>query len=190
MNILWDFDGTIVDSYKLFVSLFKKVLGERISEDEILSHLKVSFSHTIEHYELSDHQIRKIRNLEAKLEPKEFMPFPDLKKVLGLADRNFIVTHNSREVVLEVLNEYQLAHFFTRIIGVEDQFPRKPDVRAYEHIMEDYPINLVVGDRKLDLIPAKKLGIPTCIFQNEKYAEADHSVHSYLELYQLLIKRN
>ncbi|MGP4080455.1 HAD-IA family hydrolase [Pseudalkalibacillus sp. R45] len=189
MNILWDFDGTLVDSYRLFVKLFKQVLGNDTEEEEILSHMKVSFTHAFEHYGFSEKLKEEFRALEDELEPSEFIPFEDLEKVLELADHNFIVTHNSKQVVESVMGHHGLTRYFTKIIGYEDEFPRKPDPAAYKHILQDYSIDLVVGDRELDLLPAKELGIATCSFQNDAIEGMDNYVHTYEELYVILKRK-
>ncbi|WP_349407914.1 HAD-IA family hydrolase [Pseudalkalibacillus sp. SCS-8] len=186
MNILWDFDGTLVDSYRLFVKLFKKMLGDDTPEDEILSHLKVSFGHAFDHYGVTDEQKNDFYSLERELEPADFEKFEGLEDVLKLAEHNFVVTHNSREVVNNVLQHHNLGQYFTKIIGREDEFPRKPDAAAYKHLLKDYDIDLVVGDRELDLLPAKELGIPTCSFQAPNIEEVDFHVDSYHELYEIL----
>ncbi|WP_261129578.1 HAD-IA family hydrolase [Bacillus sp. Marseille-Q3570] len=189
MNILWDFDGTLVDSYRLFVKLFKQVLGDDTTEEEILSHIKVSFTHAFEYYGFSEKLKEEFRALEDELEPSEFIPFEYLEKVLEIADHNFIVTHNSKKVVKSVMDHHGLTGYFTKIIGYEDEFPRKPDPAAYKYILRDYSIDLVVGDRELDLLPAKELGIATCSFQNDAIEGMDYYVHTYEELYAI-IKKN
>ncbi|CAM4245518.1 hypothetical protein [Bacillus manliponensis] len=35
---------------------------------------------------------------------------------------------------------------------MEDEFPRKPEVEAYQYMNEKYDIHLAVGDRALDLM--------------------------------------
>ncbi|MGM7702092.1 HAD family hydrolase [Pseudalkalibacillus sp. Hm43] len=190
MNILWDFDGTMVDSYRLFVKLFKKMLDDDTTEEEILSHMKVSFRHAFNHFGVTDEQKKYFQAMERELEPAEFELFESLEDVLKLAEHNFVVTHNSREVVRRVLEHHQLDHYFTKIIGWEDEFPRKPDATAYKHILKEHSIDLVVGDRELDLLPAKELGIPACSFQDPDIPGMDYYVDSYSELYDLIKKKH
>lgn len=189
MNILWDFDGTLVDSYRLFVKLFKKVLGDDTPEEEIYDKMKVSFTHAFQYYQFTDGRKKEFQALERELLPSDFELFEGLHRVLQLAEHNFIVTHNSRKVVKSVIQHHDLEQYFTKVIGWEDRFPRKPDATAYKHVLESYSIDLVVGDRELDLLPAKELEIPTCSFQNENVAGMDYYVDSYIELYEILTKK-
>ena len=54
MNILWDFDGTLFNTYPAYVTVFKKVLKEEVSEEQILAKLKISFTHAVGYFKLSD----------------------------------------------------------------------------------------------------------------------------------------
>jgi phosphoglycolate phosphatase-like HAD superfamily hydrolase len=44
-NIIWDFDGTLFDTYPGMIYAFKRALGDsgfEVSENEILKYMKVS----------------------------------------------------------------------------------------------------------------------------------------------------
>ncbi|MFI8706679.1 HAD hydrolase-like protein [Bacillus sp. NPDC077411] len=78
-----------------------------------------------------------------------------------------------------------ILHYFSEIIGWEDGFPKKPNPEAYIHMQKKHSINFVVGDRALDIIPATKLGITTCAFQN-----ADYYIDSYHQLLHILKEKS
>ncbi len=50
MNILWDFDGTLFDTYPAYTRIVKDVLGDTATYEEVYARLKVSFPHAIQHY--------------------------------------------------------------------------------------------------------------------------------------------
>lgn len=53
MNILWDFDGTIFDTYPTIVKAFKELLTDQtISEDDILKQMKISSDVAIKHFDI------------------------------------------------------------------------------------------------------------------------------------------
>lgn len=190
VNILWDFDGTLVDSYRVFVHMFKRVAEEHIHEDEIMKYLKISFTHAVKYYGLSQQQIDQILEMERSVHPAEYQPFPRVEEVLQRAHCNCIVTHNSKEEVLRILKYYGWGHYFSEIIGWEDGFPKKPNPESYVHMQKKYAINFVVGDRELDIIPATKLGITTCSFQNEAIPDADYYIDSYHQLFHILKEKS
>lgn len=186
LNILWDFDGTLVDSYRIYVANLKKVLGEHVHEQEIMSNLKISFSHTIEHYKLSQEQVHGILEMGQRVHPSEYRPFAGVEHILQKAERNFIVTHNSKQEVIRILDHYGWLPYFSEIIGREDRFPKKPADSAYSYLHDKHHIDLVIGDRELDIIPAKGLGIKTCMFQNLLVPGAHYYIESYEQLSRIL----
>lgn len=178
MHILWDFDGTLMDTYPVYARTFKKALDVPQTEEEIFRLLKVTFGHAFKTLGLTQEQIEHLRALERQLTPQDFRPFPYIEKVLAAAEINVIMTHKYREGALAILREHGLEKYFTEIVSSEDGFPLKPDPASYRYLHEKYRIDLAVGDRELDILPAKALGIRTCLFQNHTPG-ADWYVDSY-----------
>jgi len=61
---------------------------------------------------------------------------------------------------MKFLRYYGWENYFAEIVTLANGFPRKPPVDSYQYLLTKYSIDLAIGDRELDLIPAKKLGIP------------------------------
>lgn len=188
MNILWDFDGTLFDTYPVYTKILSQVLGEEISEEEIYTNLKVSFSHAIDYYKISKKQLSEIDVLESRITIEDIKPFEKVEEVLKFADKNVIMTHKDRAGVLSILNHYGWDKYFVDMVTIGDGFPRKPNSLAYDHLHKKHNINLAIGDRELDLIPAKELGISTCMFQGSCDV-ADYSLAHYSEFFQVVIDR-
>ena len=183
MNILWDFDGTLMDTYPSYTKMVKEASQSVLQDEEIFALLKVSFGHAFSELGLSEEEIKHIKKLERGLAPEDFKPFPGLQEVLEAADVNVIMTHKERALAQAILEANDLDRYFTEIVAIDDGYPRKPDPASYRYLHEKYRIDLAVGDRELDIIPAKKLGIQTCLFQNHE-AEADYYVDNYGEFFE------
>ncbi|PEA23433.1 phosphoglycolate phosphatase [Bacillus cereus] len=188
MNILWDFDGTLFDTYPVYTKILSQVLGEEISEEEIYTNLKVSFSYAIDYYEISKKQLSEIDVLEGRIIIEDIKPFEKVEEVLKFADKNVIMTHKDRAGVLSILNHYGWDKYFVDMVTIDDGFPRKPNSLAYDHLHKKYNINLAIGDRELDLLPAKELGISTCMFQGNCDV-ANYSLSHYSEFFKVVIDR-
>jgi phosphoglycolate phosphatase-like HAD superfamily hydrolase len=119
--------------------------------------------------------------MERTAKPEVYVPFPGVEVILQQTHSNFIVTHNSRSEVDKVLHYYGWDNYFHQIIAREDGYQRKPDEKAYLAIHTKYPIHLVIGDRELDILPARKLGIKSCIFRNPSVLGADYYINNYQE---------
>ncbi|CAI9396595.1 HAD-IA family hydrolase [Niallia sp. Sow4_A1] len=167
MNILWDFDGTLFDTYPAYTEVLYKILGEKIEKDSIYKELKVSFSHAIQFFGLTEQQIKEIKTMNKEIDVSAVKPFPGVEEILKKADTNVIMTHKSYAGVTHFLRHYGWEKYFAEIVTLENGFPRKPAVDSYHYLHTKYSIDLAIGDRELDLIPANKLGIQTCMFQNQ-----------------------
>ncbi|MCI1881791.1 MAG: HAD hydrolase-like protein [Sporolactobacillus sp.] len=182
MNILWDFDGTLFDTYPVYTKLMKQVLGPAFSEDEIYRQLKISFEHAFAVFDLTRQQMGYFFALYRRTPALSFRPFPGVKEVLRAADTNVIMTHNDRKSLLKMLKLYRLNDCFAEAVTGDDGFPRKPDPAAYRYLSNRHPVDLVVGDRRIDIIPGKKLGMKTCLFQNHEPG-ADFYVDDYQQFF-------
>ncbi|MGZ7148959.1 HAD-IA family hydrolase [Bacillus sp. BC08] len=188
MNILWDFDGTLFDTYPVYTKILSQVLGKEISEEEIYTKLKVSFSHAIDYYEISTKQLSEIDVLESRIMIEDIKPFEKVEEVLKFADKNVIMTHKDRAGVLSILNYYGWDKYFVDMVTIDDGFPRKPNALSYDYLHKKHNIDLAIGDRELDLLPAKELGISTCMFQGS-CGVADYSISHYSEFFKVVIDR-
>lgn len=180
MNILWDFDGTICNTYPAYAGLFYQTIEERASFDEVIKHLKVSFAHAFDYFQLTKEEIERFTEKNRSLSIDQMPPFPNIEQVLQEAECNVIMTHKDRQTVERVLQYFNLAQYFTEIVTLENGFPRKPDSQSYQYLHDKYHLSLAIGDREIDLIPAKKVGFATCMFQGDCGA-ADFSINDYSE---------
>jgi HAD superfamily hydrolase (TIGR01549 family) len=185
LNILWDFDGTLFDTYPAYTKVLSSVLGEAIDKEDIYRKLKVSYSHAIEYYDVSIDNEAEIKGRIKKLLPKDLKPFDHVEEILEYATKNVIMTHKHREGVLAILQHYGWEKYFADIVTIDDGFPRKPDPSAYKHLHTRHGIDLVIGDRDLDLLPAKELGISTCMYQG-KSSIADYHLQNYADFLSIL----
>lgn len=160
-----------------------------MDEKEIYERLKISSSHTIEYYKLSDKQAKEIHLLHSQLNPGDIQPFEKVEEILAFANKNVIMTHKHRKGVLEILRHYGWGKYFIDMVTIDDGFPRKPNPLAYEHLHKKHHIDLVIGDRELDILPAKELGIATCIFQTQSDI-ADYSLSHYSDFFKVIEEVN
>lgn len=185
MNILWDFDGTLLDTYPVYTETLYTVLNGQYDREEIYHQLKVSFGHAFNYFQLSQEQIVEFKEIESRISPDLVKPFDGVENVLKFATKNVIMTHKDRKSVEVFLKYHGIDHHFTEIVSVEDGYPRKPDPASYKYLHDKYTVDLAIGDRELDLIPANKLGIRTCMFQGESVV-ADFKLDQYEDFFEVV----
>ncbi|PEO20781.1 HAD hydrolase-like protein, partial [Bacillus wiedmannii] len=126
--------------------------------------------------------------LESRIMIEDIKPFEKVEEVLKFADKNVIMTHKDRAGVLSILNHYGWNKYFVDMVTIDDGFPRKPNALSYDHLHKKHNIDLAIGDRELDLLPAKELGISTCMFQGNCDV-ANYSLSHYSEFFNVVIDR-
>lgn len=179
MKILWDLDGTILDTWPTLVEAFTIIADQELLYEEVLPHLK--YGSAYEYYGVDKNMVKEFREVERTL-PHERKPlFPYVKDVLSGADFNVLVTHRNRCSTEELLDYWDLRKYFAEVIcPADDGYSLKPDIHAYQYLHERYQLDLAVGDQKTDLIPAKKIGLRTCSFR-ERNEYADYLINCYSE---------
>lgn len=184
MNILWDFDGTLFNTYPAYTNALSSVLGDEFDKKDIYKNLKISYAHAIKYYNVSLENEAEVKSLIKKLQPKDLMPFNHVEEILKFANKNVIMTHKHREGVLAILQHYGWEKYFADIVTIDDGFPRKPNSAAYSYLHKKHSLDLAIGDRDLDLQPAKELGIPTCMYQGLSPI-ADYHLQNYADFFEL-----
>lgn len=185
MRLLWDLDGTIFDTYpailESFCTVHEEAHGKRVNKAEALRWLKRTSKEAFAHFGITEDFRDRFKELDHARSEAGSPPFPEIKKILTAADINVIVTHRTQKSTRELLEKWGLIQYFDEIVSPDDDgFPRKPDVAAYRYLYEKYQLDWAIGDRSLDLIPAKAVGMKTCAFQNPDI-EADLHIEKYSE---------
>ena len=189
-DIIWDFDGTLFDTYPGTVCAFKLALEEEgvvESEENILEYLKKSASEAIEYfmytYNLSKGFVNKMKRYDKELGLKMSRPFPHAEEIcrwiFNSGRRNYILTHRGY-TTQKLLKQYNMEEYFTEIVTKHNGFKRKPDPEGYEYLIHKYGMfketTLIVGDRELEILAAKAVGVKVCFYNTNKvqYSEKPH----------------
>lgn len=186
MKLLWDLDGTIFDTYpailESFCTVHEEAIGQSVNKEEALRLLKRTSKEAFAHYGISENYRERFKELDHARAEAGSPPFKGIELILKASSVNVIVTHRTKESTKELLGKWGLLEYFDEIVSPDDDgFPRKPDIAAYEYLHNKYHLDWAIGDRALDLIPAKMVGMKTCAFQNRDI-EADLHIDEYTEL--------
>lgn len=201
-HIIWDFDGTLFDTYPVMASVFKEMLedeGIEESLEEILKYMKISMTYAFQYYDkkyqlskaLKENYVIRRRDMEINL-CKPYPGVEDICKYIHNSGRNnYLFTHRG-ESAIRFLKDYDLYHYFSDFITSRHGFERKPSPDAINYLVEKYHIinneAIMIGDRDLDILSAKNAGIHTCFFTevNEECNIADFTINNFQELYSII----
>ncbi|MCI8633432.1 MAG: HAD-IA family hydrolase [Lachnospiraceae bacterium] len=205
-SYIWDFDGTLFESYKRMSLAFCKAVQEygaeqgkeiSVSQQEIRQKMKcsvgVAWRYYQARYQLPESVIERYRDLEKNMPEEPFAPFPETKTVLSQlfhgGSRHFVYTHRGNETGC-YLEKFGLANYFTGLITAADGFPAKPAPDALMYLIDRYQIKpeqaLMIGDRIIDMQAAQNAGIAGCLFDPENEIENGIGGYRIQSLSQLI----
>ena len=201
-HIIWDYDGTLFDSYPIVAAAFHETLvAYGIDEDinEIYSLMKVTLAHANAHYKakynLDDAFFEQYKNLRTVSDADKTAPFSGAIELCAAiceaGGKNYLYTHRN-DSAIAAIKKYGMAQHFIEFITSRQQFTPKPSPDAVLYLMEKYNIPpdeaIMIGDRDIDIMSGKNAGIFSCYFSDEGEScdVADYNVRSLSELYGVL----
>lgn len=199
--IIWDFDGTLFDTYPLMARNVVRTLGElgvQAPAGEVMDRLLESFGACMDYFGglhgiSGEALLERYRAVRAR-HAENAKPFPGveqlLRKFAGQGGRSFVFTHRGGSAA-RYLEEAGLAPYFTDIVTWDDRFRRKPDPSGNLHIIGTHALDpamvLAVGDREIDILAGKAAGTATCLFRSGlPETIADYHIGAIRGLYPIL----
>ena len=175
--ILFDLDGTIIDTNELILTSFDYVLnnylGLNIGREEILESFGIPLKDVMNHYakeraeELVDEYIRYSLDSHDKYIKSYDHVEKGLIKLKNKGLKVAIVTSKRRGTALRGLNCFDLEKYFDVIITPEDSKKHKPDgepvLKACEALNVNPEETIMVGDSHNDILCGKNAGSKTCL---------------------------
>ena len=176
-NLIWDFDGTILDTYpeitRAFINVLKKDYAIEYDYNQAYSLAKASITFCIESLagefnidpEEFSENFKKRYFGELKFEGK---PFKGVEKILEYVSKrggNFLITHRGFKSLNEFLTRNNFNKYFIEVVSADENFPLKPDPSSFNYIIDKYKLKkeetLGVGDR---IQAAEKSQCPIFVF--------------------------
>lgn len=205
-HLIFDFDGTISDSYPYVIEFyhnFAREHGLMLSQtDEWLLHTALitisepyrmmGWDQSVSYREFCD----AYEEMQRK-KAEEYRPFPEAVDLLKFAAekgiKNYIYTHSGKVVPEKILPSMGLDRYITFTLDADMGFPKKPAPDALLFLMEKFNLNpdecMMIGDRPIDARSGINAGIKGClwdqygIFENENvdlYVKKLSDVKKYL----------
>lgn len=178
-HFIWDFDGTLFDTYPMTLRILESLLEEQgfgCDSREAMELMLSSIGTALDFYAERSGLCRETfygdfhRLHRASAEALEAAPMEGareaLEAVLKKGGHNYIFTHRSREETRRYLEKYGLGGCFREIFGPESPgFARKPAPDGILRLMERHGMTredaVMIGDRDCDLGSARNAGIRT-----------------------------
>ena len=176
-HFIWDFDGTLFDTYPIIIKQMQSVLrefGHSIDSLELMEQLLhtvvVALEYCAEKFSIDYPQLSDayaiVHNQTALLPvalPMEAVESV-LEAVVARGGKNLIFTHRTLASTIAYLEKYGLSHYFTDIVAPDTPgFAWKPAPDAIEYLLETHGLDpqetAMVGDREIDLASGRAAGV-------------------------------
>ena len=177
--IIWDLDGTLLDSYDVIVESIYLTLSEyniqyakeEIHSVAINSSIKVLFADVARKtgvdQELLQRRYSEISAGKYKMIKPEKQAYEALQCLAEKGFEHYVFTHRGKTTI-PVLDHLQMRSFFKQIITSQSGYKRKPHPEGLLHLIKvnqlDPEHTYYVGDRKLDMECAKNAGIAGILY--------------------------
>ena len=204
-HLIYDFDGTISDSYPLFLE-FTKIIGKENGLEQTISDEELDRYHKITLYDgfkrLGWHEkmtwksfLARFHELQAEY-AKKFVAFPEAVELLEYANKtgrkNYLYTH-SGSIVGEILKNMGIDHLFTFVLDSSYGFPAKPAPDALLYLIDRFSLDpkscMMIGDRPIDAQAGMNAGMAGCLWDMGKLFEdavVDHRVDHLIDVKKLI----
>ncbi|MEG0766221.1 MAG: HAD-IA family hydrolase [Clostridia bacterium] len=185
-HILWDFDGTLFDTYPHMARAFQRALNDLAHPtpmEEILRQIKRSVTVCVRHFEalygLQGELSARYRQHEQQDETDLVRPYAELAPLLRATSevgiRHYVYTHRDASA-MDFLRQFALDGYFTDAITANDSFPAKPAPDAILFLLTKHHIApedaAMIGDRDIDILAARNAGIAGCLFDPDHFYDA------------------
>ena len=177
--IIWDLDGTLLDSYEIIVNSLHQIYLEKgiaLNKEEILFDVinesvsyfikKMEILYGIPFDDLKDRYSiisgKEKFNIKAMDHAAEIL---DYLKNKGIA--NYVFTHRGKTTE-SVLENVGLSSYFEEIVNSLNNFARKPSPEGLEYLINKYQLDrdntYYVGDRPIDIKCANNAHITSIMY--------------------------
>ena len=199
LNVLWDVDGTLFDTYPAITYAISKSLNEMgitIALNVIDGLARQSVDHCIvtlsQRFKLDLNLLRdRFAESYRSIDPANQLPFPGVHEVCERIHQNgglnIAITHRNIQSTQGLLNAHELAQFFVDIFSVEQGYPHKPDPTMLLAALKKHTLNpvetLLIGDRSYDIQAGQAAGVRTLLFGEVELSNpADFQIDDYAQL--------
>lgn len=173
--LLFDFDGTLLDTNELIIQTFMHVLEERFpgqySPKDCIKFIGPSLKETFEQITPNevDEMVEKYRQWNHEHHDELITEFdgvlPTLEKLKEQGVRMAIVSTKRRDTIQKGLELMGATSFFEFLIGIDDVKHVKPDPEPVLLAIEKLGVNkgdvMMIGDNYHDIEAGKNAGVKT-----------------------------
>jgi len=170
MLLIFDLDGTIMDTWEEILITFQKVFSKRnlpLDVNALRMAVGLPLEQVIESlvgYEAPD-IVRDIRDTFLSLNPRRIKIFEGMEDVLNIPAKKAILTSKGDLGTYRDLRELGIEHMFDVVVTADTVVNKKPDPEGINIILqrlnEEPSRTFMIGDTEMDILAGKRAGVKT-----------------------------
>jgi len=175
-NILFDLDGTLTDSGEGIMNCASLALRHFSipvpSREQLREFVGPPLDETFLRFGVPTDKIQEAidvyRSRYIPIGKYENSPYPGIRELLGTLKQEgfglYVATSKPEATSIDILEHFDLAHFFDRICGASMDLSRTSKEAVIAYLLEQLGTDkqlIMVGDTKFDVLGASRHGIPT-----------------------------
>lgn len=196
IHFIWDFDGTLYDTYQGIVSAVAMGLAEMglplPDEGEVTRLAKTTLRHAclaLAGKDRAQELLARYAVHAADMGIAALSPYPGCREALEMVVEaggfNYLYTHRNQQAV-DALERDGLAPLFRDFITIEAGFPHKPAPDALMWLAGQHGLDparcVMIGDRPIDIQAGHNAGMAAALFDPEGYFEDPPTRHVFKSL--------
>ena len=201
--VLFDFDGTIVQSYRELFRRYRTV--EEFTREKEISVLGPSLEEKIKEFfpDYNPVELQEEYRIFQQEHLKEtIQPMPNALELLQwLKEKQYetgIVTARKRKSLIHILELFHMVSYFDILVGYDDVKKKKPDPEGIFKATQQksYSTIYYVGDSSMDILAGKNANVITVAYLNLeekipvlKELHADYYVNDLIEIKEIIEKK-
>lgn len=173
-NVLFDLDGTIVDTNELIIESFLHVLNDKlamqITRDQLIPQMGGPLVDQFQYFtgrSIVDQQVADYRKYNLMRHDEMVSVFPYVNEVVQAFAKHGIkmgvVTTKMRDTTKRVLQMFDLLPYMQTVVTLEDVEHAKPHPepvqRALDALQAEPKETVMVGDSSFDILSAQQAGV-------------------------------
>lgn len=174
-TVLFDLDGTIIDTNELIISSFLHVFDAKVpgplTREQIIPHMGTTLEQQLRTFsgdvEDVNSLVKAYRSFNKLHHDEMVKPFPYVNEVVGCLHRHGltlgVVTTKIRPSTMMTLEKFDLERFMSAVVTMNDvEHPKphpEPVLTAVERLGANPATTLMIGDSPVDIQSAKAAGV-------------------------------
>lgn len=195
-TFIWDLDGTLIDSYEVFLEALSESFANfnlPFDRETVYNFIKgQSVNALLKEQPVPFQEIKEDFTTNSTAKNDEIKLMVGAKAVLDWTQKeniqNFIYTHKGKNAY-DLLNQLEISPYFLEIVTSENGFKRKPHPEAINYLLEKYKLKpeetYYIGDRILDIEAAHNSGIQSINFLLAKNSQQINKLTDIIQIFEM-----